>query len=564
MKNFKITPEGALQVRPGTQTVAEVGTGAIKGLWTGYIDGTEVMVAACDDNVWAIDIETETATEIGAYDTTNNVCFFGYDEKLYMLNGSQYCSWDGTTFAEVAGYIPLIQTATVPTGGGTALEAINMLNPKRKVWFSPDVDGTKTYQLPETGLTSIDYVKNLVTGTNYTLTTDYTVSTANGTVTFVSAPTTGVNTIEICYTANEDLRSEIESMRYAELYNGTTDNRVFLYGDGTNKTYYSDLDYNGMATAEYFPPLNVLHAGDSNTPITALIRHYNRLLAFKEDSAYNIYYDSITLADNSVTAGFFISTVNKMLGNTALGQAQLVLNYPYTLDGKSIYEWKATTTSGNITGDQRNAKRVSEKVEKTLSEFVLSDAVTYVDKYNHEYYVVYNGTAVIYNYGNDTWYTYTNFPATCFTMLDGELYIGTSAGNVMHVSRQWRSDDGEDIPAKWVSGYMDFGADYKRKYSAMLWVGMLPESGGEVYVTLNTDNKSNFSELVITRSIATFAHVNYANFSFNTNRRPTMKRLKLKAKKFIYYQMILTAGDSTKTATITSADIRVRYTGNVR
>ena len=43
-----------------------------------------------------------------------------------------------------------------------------------------------------------------------------------------------------------------------------------------------------------------------------------------------------------------------------------------------------------------------------------------------------------------------------------------------------------------------------------------------------------------------------------------MTRLKLKAKKFTYYKLILTNDDVDTTATVTSADIRVRFTGYVR
>jgi hypothetical protein len=88
------------------------------------------------------------------------------------------------------------------------------------------------------------------------------------------------------------------------------DNRVFLYGDGSNKAYYSDLDYDGQSRADYFPALNVVRIGDANTPITAMIRHYDRLLAFKLDSAYSLSYDTITLSGGSMTAGFHIRTVN--------------------------------------------------------------------------------------------------------------------------------------------------------------------------------------------------------------------------------------------------------------
>ena len=83
-----------------------------------------------------------------------------------------------------------------------------------------------------------------------------------------------------------------------------TDRNAVVYGDGTNRCFYTGIDFDGLPRADYFPDLNVAHVGDSNTPLTAMIRHYNRLLAFKLDSAWSISYSAITLTDGSVTAGF--------------------------------------------------------------------------------------------------------------------------------------------------------------------------------------------------------------------------------------------------------------------
>jgi len=111
---------------------------------------------------------------------------------------------------------------------------------------------------------------------------------------------------------------------------------------------------------------------------------------------------------------------------------------------------------------------------------------------------------------------------------------------------------------------MNFGSDYMYKYSSMLWLGMKPESGGELNVTIETDKKSDYTESVVSRGMLNFTHINFADFSFKTDRRPQIERLKMKAKKLTYYKLIFTSASSVKTATATSVDIRVRYTGNVR
>ncbi|UOO38257.1 hypothetical protein IZU99_03095 [Oscillospiraceae bacterium CM] len=631
MRNFRVTNEGSLQIRPGMKSLFTIANAPVKSLWTGYVSGRESIVAACDGQIWTLDLEENTATAVGVFDTSDTVTFFGYDEKLYMLNGQKYKVWDGTTLAEVMGYRPLILVSTVPTGGGTALERVNMLNGLRKVHFSPT--GTaNVFQLPEKGLSSVDYVKNLSSGTNYTLTTDYTVDLANGKVTFttltetfsgngtittftlanknsisgvgqitiggaintawtynsstgivtfttapstgtnnivvtevkLNAPLTGTNTLEIGYSVPTTLRSQIEAMKYAELYNGATDNRVFFYGDGSNKAFYSDLDYNGSATAEYFPDLNVINVGDANTPLTGMTRHYNQLMAFKTDSSYAIGYGTLTLATGAVTASFFCTAVNKGIGNDAPGQVQNVVNYPRTLDGKTIYEWRPTSTTGNVTSDQRNAMRISERVENTLSGFALPDAVTFVDKYNHEYYVLYGGMAAVHNYAADAWYFYTDFSPSVLLSYRGELYGGTSDGRILRLSRDYHNDDGAPIDAYWQSGAMDFGADFMRKYASELFITLKPELFAGVIVTVRTNLKSDFEERTVSYGLGTFKHANFAHWSFGTNRQPQTRRLKLKAKKFAYYQLIFKSNTDWSTATILSADFKVRSMGEIK
>ena len=77
----------------------------------------------------------------------------------------------------------------------------------------------------------------------------------------------------------------------------------------------------------------------ANTPITAMIRHYDRLLIFKTDSAYSCSYSTLTLGDGSVSAAFYTSSLNRSIGNAAPGQAKLVDNNARTVYGRSVYEW---------------------------------------------------------------------------------------------------------------------------------------------------------------------------------------------------------------------------------
>ena len=522
----------------------------VRGLWSGFVAGQEVLCAACNGYLWQLSRGEDgswSKTACGTIDTDEDVFMFGFSGSLYLLNGSQYRVWNGTALTDVGGYRPLVAVSVPPEGGGTTLEQVNKLTAARRVRVSPDGMAT-VFHLPEQNLASVDYVQYVASGTDIT---SYDVSLTDGTVTIAPAPAEGTNSIEIGYSVAEDTAAEIRAMRYAELYNGSQDTRVFVYGDGTNRCFYSGIDYDGLPRADYFPDLNVAHVGDENTAITAMIRHYDRLLCFKLDSAWAIGYSQVTLADGSVTAGFYVAPINRSVGNCAPGQAVLVENRPRTLDGRSVVEWKSTSSSGNINGDERNAERVSQRVDETIRTFDLATAKTFYDKYAHEYYVIgADGTALVHGIDADAWYVYTNFAAKCLINYMDELYFGTADGYLRHFSTQYFSDEGEAIDAYWESGSMPFAADFRRKYSAMLWVGIRPDDNGYLEVSAKTDRKTDFA-------VYSFETVDAAQV-------PEMNRIKLKAKKFTYYNLILANNTSDRTATVVSVDIRVRWTGYVR
>lgn len=564
MQNFKVTRDGNLQRRPGTKTLLTVSEGhPIKGLWRGNVSGTEMLLCACNGKLWKLwedGDEDFTATEIGSISTANTVHFVAFSGIVYMLNGMEYKQYNGTTLSDVVGYRPLVTVAVPPAGGGETLEGVNKLNGLRRCWISPDGTATE-FTLPENGLASVDWVKDLATGADLE-TAAYTVDLTNGKVTFTTAPAASTNSYEIAWTMGTNFSSQIKAMRYSEIYSGTQDTRVFIYGDGSYKALYSGVDYDGAPRADYFPDMNEMAIGDENTPITGMIRHYSSMAVYKSDSAWIVRYGTITLADGSITAAFYSTPANRSIGNAALGQVCLVDNSPRTLYGNDLFEWKNNSSySANLTTDERQTKRISDRVYSTLSGFSLRDCYCYDDNDNQEYYICWNGKALVNNYAADAWYNYSDFDVSCMVSLSGKTYIGSTDGKLKNLDYEWLSDDGEAIDAYWESGAMSFGQDYMRKYSALLWIGIKPESNSEVSVTVQTDRQSTMSEKVVESTLATFGKANFGRWSFSVNRKPHMTRLKIKAKKFVFYKLIFKTSSADTTVTVTSADIRVRFTG---
>lgn len=541
------------------RAVAASANPKVAGLWQGLVNGTEYVLAACDGKLWKLYDGEWKKEEIGDVDTTQTVRIFGFSESAYILDGKKYRQWDGTTYGEVAGYVPLVLVSALPSGSGTELEQVNKLSDKRRAQYSPDGKAT-VFQLPETGLASVDSVRK-----SAQTVTGWTADAEKGTVTFAEAPEAGTNTIEITYSTGISFRSQVEAMRFSELYNGAQDTRVFLYGDGSNQVFYSGLDTDGSARADYFPDLNVANIGEANTPVTGLIRHYSRLIAFKTESTYSVSYSTITLEDGRVTAGFYITPVNRTIGNAAMGQVMLVSNSPRTLHGQDCYEWSNVSRySSNLSSDERQAKRISDRVYETLSGMDAERCVCWDDDYSQQYFIAFGKTALVHNYAADAWYYYSNFDAVCFLSFRGELYFGTSGGELRKLDDGERSIAGEEIDAYWESGSIDFGEDFRRKYIAQIWVGLKPTENSEVIVTVQTDRKSVYAEKVVQRKMASFANADFTDWSFETNYKPFMQRLKIKAKKVTYYKMVFKSRSDTTGATVVALDMRVRYNGYVK
>ena len=522
-----------------------------------------------------VDLFAEFAKESGAYGFyyTDNGWAFGLSE--YVDFDELGITYDGTAkigdridviYAESApgawhyeniadgnhGYVPLVAVAIPPNGGGSLLEEVNKLNGKRRVTISPD--GTNaTFQMPEKNLATIDYVID-VTDPDDPLTpgTDYDFDLVNGTVTFASAPAAANESYEIGYSMSEHFAGTVASMRYAEMYAGTQDNRIFVYGNGSNRTFYSGIDYYGRPRADYFPDLYEVTVGDTNTPITGLIRHYTKMLAFKPTETFSIDYGIVTLADGLMTPAFYTTPVNKNAGNQAVGQMQLVLNAPRTISQGNLYEWRnGSAYSANLSIDERQAKRISDRIYDTLRKMDVTKVHCYDDNLNTEYYIIDGeGNCLVQNYFCDAWYYYTGLNARVAMAVDGVMYFGTNDGKIIFLDEKKMSDQGRLIDCYWESGSMDFGDSHMRKYSSTLWVAVKSEDKNAVTVTVKTDRSEENTEVDVE-----------PDYEFDI---PKITRIKVKVKKFVFYKLIFKSNNANSKVTVVDTEIKVRYTAQAK
>lgn len=545
MVNFKISRDYKLEKMYGYINKYEK-TSKIRAMWFGLLDTTEVFVFVCGGKVYNGDTELGLLTD----DITR---IFEFNKKLYFINGHEYKEWNGTTFKDVDGYIPLVKIATTPNGAGTDYEPINVLTGKKRQTFSPD--GTeKTFVLVENNLTSIDSVK--VNGVETTITKDLT----KGTITFSTAPTQGVDTVEVQWTKGTGQRELVYKNHYFQSYGLADDTRVFLYGnaDAKNRIYFSDLG-NGIPDVTYFPGNNFIDIGSSNIAITDIQRQYDRIIINKEDSTYYSTYEQITDNSGESIVAFPVYPLNKSHGARPYNQGQVLDNYVTTID-TSIVQWTNTESK-----DERNAQIISQKVQTWLNEKDLSRAVTLDYQEEKEYWLAIDNEILIYNYENSC-YSLAQLPVkiTTFLSYKGIIYAGTENGKIIEFNKNATTYAGEIIKAEWQSGYYDFGIEEQRKTMRVLWITLKPWFKTSLDINYISDRDSGSEAKTIEKRSISYAHWNYARFTYNTQKSVKPFRVKLKAKKFAFLKLILKNEVSDEKVTVNSIAIKKVYGGEVK
>ena len=108
MENFRVTRDKHLQLRPGQKTLLNLRTAwdalaekpsgvtepRFRGAWSGTVGGAEHLLCAFGGAVFDVSISGGTMKDVGRCQE-DETTFFGFGNKVYLLNGHEYLSWDG-------------------------------------------------------------------------------------------------------------------------------------------------------------------------------------------------------------------------------------------------------------------------------------------------------------------------------------------------------------------------------------------------------------------------------------------------------------------------------------
>lgn len=534
MDNFVITNDYKLKKADGYKTVFNFET-PIRGLYE-YKTGlyTYLLIATNgklyqieksdldDDSTW----EQLTPTEIGSI-TDSDTTFFLFDGKVYILTGSEYKSYDGTTLKDVEGYVPLVFIGSSPAGGGTEYDPINILTGKKHQQFNGD--GTATQYL--LAQTNIDNVYKVIVNGSEISSSAYSVDTSTGIVTFSNAPSEGNDNVDIYWTKDDGDRNLINNMRAGIVFGGDVDTKVFLYGNPNepNRIRYS-ATAGGVPSAEYFPATNQADIGVSNFSVTDCTRQYDRLIVTtNKPEAYYMTIDVIDVNGYS-TASVQTFPLNEVHGNIAFAQGQVLNNDPVTIEQGQIIRWKSTNVR-----DERNMTVISAKIKDDLVSYDLRSAKTCDFQDRNQYWLAIGNRVYIYNYANDT-YSRLLLPANpdSFCVVGSSMYMALDNGKLVKWDANYQDYDGTTINAHWEMNFSNFGASYLRKTLRKVWVTMQPQSNSSATIGFITNKERSEHTKTINYSFSTLdvEDTDFNNWSFEVSYNPQPFRLKLKAKKW--------------------------------
>ena len=572
----------------------EEGTSTISELWVYNSDGFT------DKGVYTYMLYEGYATDM-----------FVFDNKIYLMDKTFMQSRNSTGEAAMhIGYVPEVSISRNPDGtGGVSLEGVNILNSKRIFSFLGN-NTDKEYSLVPNELTENNLYKyidadsvqvevmnsdgkfvTLEKGVDYELGTTktmegltprkmlstYSVCEPKVIFTEVHAPiVTGQDNVRItfapfdmteiyfegsythkgCYNeAREDLLTTSCTKKYG--YSAT--DRIFAVG-GVNK---NRIYYSAVNDPTYWPDNNYFVVGEEGNDVIGLHTYSSYLVAIKGDTnvettVYFIY--GSTLND---TTYFAVKPAMGGEGAIAAKSFATLGSDPLFLTRNGVFAiTNVYATEENVL---RNRSYFLDK--KLIQEKNLENACAVVWK---RYYIlcvndhcyVLDGRKKATDSKNNTDYLYEgyyweNIPASCFLVVENELWFGTNDGNLCKFNSDINdgtaySDGGTAKPASFALGrgdIIDGGVAIPCKWSTPLdsdgkpqyfknlnkkgsLITLQPHARTSVSVTLSADGERDYPLGTFYADIFNWEDINFSRFAFSSNETAQDKFFNKKVRKY--------------------------------
>lgn len=509
MAQFEGTIYGLYALTDGVGMMVHVG----EKLW--YWDGNEQKDCLCE----------EMGTEFSQG--------FWMNGALYVLDGKAYRqvyredkNWKCQAVTDAA-FVPTTTIAAPPTGGGTALEAVNLLTSKRINTFVGNGSATQFY-LDTQDLDDVA-VTAMVDGEAVPVSS---VNRKTGVVTLASAPANANGLANVSITFSKTVAGyaeKINQCRICGLYGGKNDTRVFVTGnpDEPNCDWQS-----GLYDPTYFPDTGYTRIGSDAAAIVGYVRQYESQLVIKEGGRQEAtQYLRTFLLDDNGKAAYPLQQGAQGAGAAARRSFASLGDVPLFLSKDGVMGVFGTAVS-----TQRVIQRQSQAVDAKLTrEQDLEQACAIV--WRDKYYLAVNGRCYVADGrrsradGTPEWYYWDNIPAVCFIEQGGRLWFGTADGRVCRMCEAGETqaylDDGEPIDAWWCTPDLALGSWSRRKTVREAAATLVPYTRSSVCMTYET-GEGIAAELTRNLDLFSFETLDFARFTFHCKPGALQVRLRRK------------------------------------
>lgn len=463
--NFEIEHDGSLRKRCGFRRLMQLPF-AISAIWTGNIGGKFSGYVLADKRVYSIDPDSASFSLIGSIpDEYTQADFFCYRGVVYLINGSGIYRVSDGSLARPHGYVPLVGKDWAPLVIGEINEPRNMLNNRGRITYFMG-DDPSSFLKTDSPISSVDAL--YVNGVKRPADT-YEISAIPRTVS-VRDLNAG-DRVEMIFTYAEALPGldEVFANTRAIVFGGINNTRPFLWG-GNNKSsmfssaYVSDralresLERFPESDALYFPAGYDFTVGDGRCPITAVSRHYDRLLIFTQEGAWAANSSSCGIED------FPTMSINSSYGAASPGGAALLGNQPCTISAHSIMRW----TSDTEELDECNAYSISGPIANMLDDAFFKSAKVFADK-KHDRLIfcspALSGVMLVYYPQRNAWVRFLTIDADAF--FDAGSNVGFIKGRNLYVFDEScvRDEGSVAIVGAFEGNSLDFGSTEHKRLS---------------------------------------------------------------------------------------------------
>ncbi len=449
-------------------TTLDIDDGAERQLLFAVGDGGIIQFEMLEDKSFR-------RTVLGRGTEYKNCRFYHFNGKAYMFgNGLQYVGtrtssngYIDSTILPVDAYVPEIVVSRTPDGtGGTFLESVNLLTPRRTISFVGESTDGKYYLYPKADLTLDDYkfidsnrvyveIANedgeFVPTTNYQLDgiETVTVPDMNGEPVAMAVcspiitikdeipePVVGQDNVRITFTPVHAVdgmykkeRIDLWNANIVKAYGYTNTDRLFVVTDDRT-IRYSDVNNVG-----YFPEDNYLTVSHKGK-IVGLHRYQGYLVAITDDNEAESTSFFISGSEYDGEEFYAVRPATSGIGAIAPMSFETLVDEPLFLTKNGIYAISSTSTESRTV--VRNRSYFIDKRLKEEPNLENATAVVWNNYYilcvNDHCYVL-DGRNTSYEKGNNTNFVYEcyyweNVPAACLCDIDGELFFISTDGKL--------------------------------------------------------------------------------------------------------------------------------------